>query len=472
MLLAQLVGDGEIASYVTQADRGRQVEHPLRPACRALPVLARPWPRGSGQDVVEHPVECHRFPALGCVAGALEGHQRPAGQLGQPGPVLVGDDPVVGPVHDDHRAAHCRTLLLHRPLAGDAPDLGPDQSAPVRAPPPAHEVLDQLGRVLLGHQLVEEEVEEPGVVTQPGVAVVAAPALVVPGVLPPQLEGGLALGGERPQVADRRCESDPGGHLLGMVRRQVERRQVPHRQPDHHRPLGPGGLEHVQRIPRQLRARVRRPRLRAVGRPVAARVEGDHSRTPGQERHLELPDLGRHDAPGREQQHGRVLGSGQVAVHLPGDAYAVALDVSRDVVLPCLHHVLLRCALDHPDRDGSVVPGRLPARDPVGEVDDGVVHGHRIAGLGQMASTAQHQQLGAGQPCHVHTAGEGLAQVVRAVDDQDRTRDRGQRLRHGRRVVTDELGGHQREHHLAGCLARPLDDVLVDLRAVRVVADL
>ena len=52
---------------------------------------------------------------------------------------------------------------------------------------------------------------------------------------------------------------------------------------------------------------------------------------------LQLPDLGRHDAPGREQQHRRVLRPGQVAVHLPGDAYAVALDETRRVGLSCLH---------------------------------------------------------------------------------------------------------------------------------------
>ena len=58
--------------------------------------------------------------------------------------------------------------------------------------------------------------------------------------------------------------------------------------------------------------------------------------------------------------------------------------------------------------------------DALDEVVDGVVHDHRIAGLRQVTRSAEHQQLGAGQPREVHAAGEGLALVVRAVDDQDR----------------------------------------------------
>ena len=472
MQLAQLVGDGEVAAYVSEADRRRQVEHSLGPPRRPLPSFDGSRAAHTGERVVEHAIQGDRFTPLGGVSGALEGDQGPARELRQTSAGLVGDDAVVGPVHDHDRAAHLGTLLLHGALADDTSALCQDQGLAGGAAAPPREVLEQLRRVLLGHQLVEEEVEEPRIVAKPGVPVVAAPVRVVTGVLPPQVERGLPLGRKGGEVPDGRCDRDPGGDPLRVVGREVEGVQVAHREGDHHGPIRPGRVQHVEGVLRLLGTLVGRAFLRAVGLPVATWVEGDHPGTTRQERDLQLPDLGRHDAPGREQQDRRVLGSGQIAVHLPGDAYAVTLDVSRGVGLACLHGRLLQHAGRDPGPDRAFLSGRLATRHTVGEVGDGVVHDHRVASLGQMTGAREHEQLGPGKSRHVYAAGEGLAQVVGAVDDEDGARDRGQRLRDGRRVVTDELGRAQRDHHLAVGLTGPVDDVLVELRAVRVVADL
>ena len=326
--LAELVGDRQVTTYVPEADRGREVQRPLTSARGPLASRDRSRPAHADQGVVEHVVQGDGVAALRPVAGTLERDQGPSGQLGEPRAGLVRDDPVVGPVHDDDRAPHVGALLLDSALAHDSSDLRTDQGLPGRAEPPSHEVLDQLGRVLLGHQLVEEEVQEPRVVAQPGEPVVAAPVLVVAGVLSPAVERRLPLRGERCQVPDGRCDRDPGGDAVRVVRREIQGMQVAHRQGDHHGSVGPGRVQHVERVLRLLGTLVRRAVLGAVRRPVASWVEGDHPGTTGQVRDLELPDLRRHDAPGREQQHRRVLRPGQLSVLLPRDADAVALDES------------------------------------------------------------------------------------------------------------------------------------------------
>jgi hypothetical protein len=131
------------------------------------------------------------------VTAALERDQVTAGQLRQTDAVLVGDDPVVGPVDDDHRTPHPRAQLLE-PSQRHARGLGSNQRLAVGRGAPAQEVLDELGGVWLGHQLVEEELGEAPVVAQPRVPVVASPAVVDAGVLVPLLERYRPVTGKRP----------------------------------------------------------------------------------------------------------------------------------------------------------------------------------------------------------------------------------------------------------------------------------
>ena len=161
MLTAQLLGDGKVAAYVAQTDRRGEVQRPLRASGGPLPAVDRQRSADPVQGLVENTVDGDRLTALRGVAVAVEGHQRPAGQLGQPCAVLDRDHPVVA----------CRA----RPRPGSAlPRTAPAPGAPrpttdldaaeglaVDAVAPADEVLDQLGRVGLGHHLVEEEVDEP-----------------------------------------------------------------------------------------------------------------------------------------------------------------------------------------------------------------------------------------------------------------------------------------------------------------------
>ena len=471
-LPAQLLGDREVSAYVSEPDRRRQVQHALRSARGALVSLDGLGTGDPRQRVGEHSVERDRLPGRRRVTRALEGDERPAGELGQPDARFVGDDAVVGAVDDDDRAPDVRALLLDAQLTGNASDLGPHQGLAVGATAPVDEVLDQLGRVLLRHELVEEEVEEPRVVAQPGELVVTTPAVVVTGVLAPACEHRLALRRELDQVADGRRDRDPGGDPVRMLGREVQRVQVAHGQPDHHRPLGPRRVEHVERVLRLLGAEVRRPRLRSVGPTVAARVERDHPGAPGQVGDLELPDLGRDDAPGRQEQHGRVVGTPQLAVRLPGDAHAVAFDEAGGIGLACLHGRLLQGGREHahPGRPGR--PGGGPGCHSSDEVRDHTVHGHGVARVGHVTGAAEHEQLCAGVPRHAYAAGDGLADVVGALDDDHRAGDRPQHLFGPRDGVADVLGVAQGDHHLTGGAPGPADHVLVDLAAVRVVADL
>ena len=263
-LPAQLLGDREVSAYVSEPDRRREVQHALRSARGALVSLDGLGTGDTRQRVGEHPVERDRLPGRRRVPGPLEGDERPAGELGQPDARLVGDDAVVGAVDDDDRAPDVRALLLDAQLTGNASDLGPHQGLAVGATAPVDEVLDQLGRVLLRHELVEEEVEEPRVVAQPGELVVTTPAVVVTGVLAPACRTPPGAPAENvDQVADGRRDRDPGGDPVRMLGREVQRVQVAHGQPDHHRPLG---------------ARSRRARR---ARPGSAQRGGTPTPTPG-----------------------------------------------------------------------------------------------------------------------------------------------------------------------------------------------
>jgi hypothetical protein len=166
----------------------------------------------------------------------------------------------------------------------------------------------------------EEELQEVRVALAPVVAVVLRPPLVRVGAI---LEGeqGLRprrLDAERHRGADERDTGDPLGVLGGEQQRPLRA----HRPTDDERAVGPGRVEHGERIGRELGLGVGLRLDRPVRAAIPAAVERDHAAVPGQVGDLHLPAARLHDRPGRQQQDGRLA----LAVDLVEDPDAVALD--------------------------------------------------------------------------------------------------------------------------------------------------
>ena len=108
MQLAQGVGDRDVAARVPEPDRGGQVERAPWPGRRALPAPRRRLHRRRVEPLGESPnlvVDPDRVAGGQPVPAALHEHELAAGQLGEPFADPVAPDPVVGAVHDHHRAA-------------------------------------------------------------------------------------------------------------------------------------------------------------------------------------------------------------------------------------------------------------------------------------------------------------------------------------------------------------------------------
>ena len=317
---------------------------------------------------------------------------------------------------------------------------------------PPHEVLDQLRRVLLRHQLVEEEVEEAGVVAQPGVPVVATPARRrrrcprPTGRTTPGGPAGTAPGPGWPAPARPRRRPVRGGRRRGRGPAGC-----PSRAPTTTARRVPVASSTSSASCVSCVARVRRSVVGAVRGAVPPRVVGDHPGTSGQERDLELPHLGRarctrSAAAGSPGPRGRPRSPYVCqATRTPSRSTYPVASGSRAFMRFSFRVVgTIRTGI------APVVSERGAGVDAPDEVVDGVVDDHRVAGLRQVTRSAEHQQLGAGQPRQVHAAGEGLALVVGAVDDQDgaaRSPPASRRPTAG--SSADELGGLEREHHLA-----------------------
>ena len=180
MELAQLVGDRDVALGVAEPDRRGDVE---ARACGARlaahPAARRPRRRCAG-EVAQQQVDLHRVARVREVARALEDHERAADQLRERGAGVVGADGVVAAVDDEHRAVDAGEQLAHALLVREPRcELGRDQRLGVGLEAPSRRVLALLGRVRLGEDLREEELEEVLVVLEPVVAVPLLPAVVV-----------------------------------------------------------------------------------------------------------------------------------------------------------------------------------------------------------------------------------------------------------------------------------------------------
>ncbi len=104
---AQLVGDGDVATRMAEADRGRQEQHPPLAIERSGPAPRDRLSRAEiADEVTDRVVDDDRLSRLREMPGAVEQQQAPAGQLGDP---LAADErlaAVLDTVDRQDRATH------------------------------------------------------------------------------------------------------------------------------------------------------------------------------------------------------------------------------------------------------------------------------------------------------------------------------------------------------------------------------
>ena len=109
---AQLVGDGQVAAGVTEADGRGDVEHPLGPVQRPGPGPpgGRAGRRADGAEAIgevpDGAVDDDGLPGVRQVPGALQEQQFAAGERGDPLAAGARLAAVLPPVDGQHRAAH------------------------------------------------------------------------------------------------------------------------------------------------------------------------------------------------------------------------------------------------------------------------------------------------------------------------------------------------------------------------------
>ena len=181
--LAQLFGDRDVAARMAEADRRADIEGPPRANLRPRPPPGlRLRRRRPVDELAQGSVDLRRVARLRAVAGPLERHQGPAGELGQGRPLRMGHDRVPIAVDHERRAADPLGKLADALAAdGGQRDVGLGERRRIGLEGPADAVLDLLGRVRLAEHLAEEEPEEVLVLRRaatPVVVVVLGPALV------------------------------------------------------------------------------------------------------------------------------------------------------------------------------------------------------------------------------------------------------------------------------------------------------
>jgi hypothetical protein len=241
-------------------------------------------PERAAEEVVHEAVDDDRVAGVRRVAGALDDDQLAAGELGHLVAPRGQRDGVLGALHHQHgagdRAQQLAVVLrpvqrVHR--GGDGGPVGVERVGDA--------VLDRLGRVRLDEHLVHEEGGEVEPVPLPVVDVELVPPLRVGDVGD---EVRRVQPGVRPQ-RDARRDQDHREHALGVARREQRREAPTPGEADDRRALGPGGVEHGQRVTDEHLVGVALALGRATGAAVPARVEGDHPPVPGQRGDLPLP---------------------------------------------------------------------------------------------------------------------------------------------------------------------------------------
>jgi hypothetical protein len=205
-------------------------------------------------------------------------------------------------------------------LEGGGGGHGQDEGLGVGFQRPADRVLDRLAGMRLGEGLLHEEAGELRVVGPPEVLVELGPPLGGVQPLGERMPPSSQRRGQRDQRVDAGQTEDP----VGVQGGQQGRGRTPTRRPGHHRLLGPGGVQHRQGVVDEFLGAVGVGVGWAVGAAVAAAVEGEDPVVAGQVRHLQLPEAGVDDRPGRQQQDRRLT----LAEHLVEHLDAVTLDVA------------------------------------------------------------------------------------------------------------------------------------------------
>ena len=259
-----------------------------------------------------------RIPDVRRVAAALDHEQLSARQLGDPPRPFRRDDLVLITADHEHRASQRpaeadRLLLISDLLRG----VGITQHGlRVGLHAPLDEIVVGLRGVRLGGDLGHEELDVSSPVPSPVVPVLLRPPI---GGVEHVVEGMSALfPGVGWRDRQRRRDGHDPGHPLRMSRREQQRPGEAAAGRREHRPLGAGRVEHGRSVTRDDGVGIGRRVPGPVGPAVAARVEGDHTVVPGQERHLHLPVPGVQDRPRGQQQDRRLAR----AVHLVMDPHA------------------------------------------------------------------------------------------------------------------------------------------------------
>jgi hypothetical protein len=284
-------------------------------------------------EIAHREVDRHRLAGVRHVAAVLDRQEARSGGAGELAPVGVGPDAVVPAMNDEHGAAHAareRELLgsLERRRVGGHQRA--DQRLGIGLVRPLGHVLDLLGRVRLAETQPDEPVDE--------VVVVRAQVLGVE--LQPRPRRQRPSQEERPhaRVAHEAHAqaAEPAGrehradeHRAEDALRVLDGEQQPAldaaRVAEQDRALGARGVHHVERVAGELRLRVRVDLLRAIRAAVAARIERHRAEVAREVGDLRLPQARVDERPARQEQHRRLA----VAVGLPEDAHAVALDIAR-----------------------------------------------------------------------------------------------------------------------------------------------
>jgi hypothetical protein len=306
---AELLRDRHVAPGVPEPDRRRDVERPALPVQRPRPGLhlrrGRHHPVG---EVLEEAVHLDGVARLRKMPGAVEGDERPAGQLGHGLGAGAGLADVEVAVEHEHGAAHSPAdvarLLLARPRLRRLP-AREDDGLGAALERPFDGVLELLRRVRLRQPVGEEPFEEA--------------AVVLPHVLQRVVGAARVRRRQHRQVWRDRGDAEHGRRI---GRREHERIPGPVAEAADERLLRSRGGEHGAPVAHELPPVVRRRRRRPVGAAVPARIEDDGAEVAREVRNLPLPEARVRDRRGRIEEKRRR----PVAVGLPEDADAVALD--------------------------------------------------------------------------------------------------------------------------------------------------
>jgi hypothetical protein len=284
--LAELLRDGDVALRVPEPDRRGDVER----APTARPTSHPPRRRRWRDEVPQEEIDLDWVAQVWSVPGSFEYDEVPAGVLGERPAAADIAEPIAVAVDDEHRTANLRRQRPCVRRGHEGRVVRGDQRLGVRLEAPPDTVLDRFGRMRLREDLAHEEVDPVCVIDEPVVPVVLRPALVDLVALFEVVDGACRNG--LASTGIRGADKDSTRDSVRVLGREDESALGAHGEAGDHRPLGLGGIQHLDRVRRVFPLVVRLGLQRSVGLPVAAAVEGDHAGVSGEIRNLHLPVAG------------------------------------------------------------------------------------------------------------------------------------------------------------------------------------